>query len=46
MDKRDVVSLPTGDERRKSWQGSRGNKHDRRPNREVIETQPADLSAQ
>src|SRR5438309_162625 len=44
MDKRDVVSLPTG-ESRKSWQGSRGNKHDRR-NREALETQPADLSAQ
>jgi cytoskeletal protein CcmA (bactofilin family) len=45
MDKRDLVSLPTG-ESRKSWQGGRGNKHDRRQNREVIETQPADLSAQ
>src|SRR5881392_2364928 len=32
MDKRDVVPLPTGEERRKSWQsGGRGNKHqDRR----------------
>jgi len=47
MDKRDVVSLPTGEERRKSWQGGRGNKHqDRRQNRELVETQPADLSAQ
>jgi cytoskeletal protein CcmA (bactofilin family) len=46
MDKRDVVSLPTG-ESRKSWQsGGRGNKHQDRRNREVIETQPADLSAQ
>jgi cytoskeletal protein CcmA (bactofilin family) len=46
MDKRDIVSLPTG-EGRKSWQGGRGNKHqDRRQNREVVETQPADLSAQ
>jgi hypothetical protein len=46
MDKRDVVSLPTG-EGRKSWQSGRGNKHqDRRQNREVVETQPADLSAQ
>jgi hypothetical protein len=45
MDKRDVASLPTG-EGRKSWQG-RGNRHqDRRPNREVVEPQPADLSAQ
>jgi len=50
MDKRDVVSLPTG-ESRKSWQsGGRGNKHDRRNRdgitRDVIEAQPADLSAQ
>lgn len=44
MDKRDVVSLPTG-EGRKSWQSGRGKHQDRR-NREVVETQPADLSAQ
>ena len=49
MDKRDIVSLPSanGDERRKSWQsGGRGNKHQDRRNREAIEAQPADLSAQ
>ena len=47
MDKRDIVSLPNG-EGRKSWQtNGRGNRHqDRRPNREVVESQPADLSAQ
>ena len=48
MDKRDIVSLPSsnGEERRKSWQpGGRNNKHDRR-NRDAIESQPADLSAQ
>ena len=46
MDKRDIVSLPSG-EGRKSWQTNGRNKHqDRRPNREVVETQPADLSAQ
>jgi cytoskeletal protein CcmA (bactofilin family) len=45
MDKRDVVPLPTG-EGRKSWQSGGRNKHDRRPNREPIEAQPADLSAQ
>jgi endonuclease I len=47
MDKRDVVPLPTGEERRKSWQSGGRNKHqDRRQNREAIEAQPADLSAQ
>ena len=47
MDKRDVVALPTGEERRKSWQsGGRGNKHQDRRNRDVVESQPADLSAQ
>jgi len=48
MDKRDVVSLPSSEERRKSWQSGGRNKHqDRRPNREVaLEPQPADLSAQ
>ena len=46
MDKRDIVSLPSG-EGRKSWQTSGRNKHqDRRPNRDVVEVQPADLSAQ
>ena len=46
MDKRDIVSLPNG-EGRKSWQTNGRNKHqDRRPNREVVEPQPADLSAQ
>ena len=46
MDKRDVVTLPTG-EGRKSWQsGGRGNKHQDRRNREAVEPQPADLSAQ
>jgi cytoskeletal protein CcmA (bactofilin family) len=44
MDKRDVVSLPTSEERRKSWQ-PRGKHQDRSRNRE-IEPQPADLSAQ
>jgi cytoskeletal protein CcmA (bactofilin family) len=46
MDKRDVVPLSTGEERRKSWQGGRGNKHQDRRNREAIESQPVDLSAQ
>src|SRR5258705_12993412 len=46
MDKRDVVPLPTGDERRKSWQSGRNKHQDRRPNRDVVEAQPADLSAQ
>ncbi|HTD63181.1 MAG TPA: polymer-forming cytoskeletal protein [Verrucomicrobiae bacterium] len=49
MDKRDLVSLsnPNGEERRKSWQpGGRNNKHQDRRNREAIEAQPADLSAQ
>jgi endonuclease I len=46
MDKRDVVPLSNGDERRKSWQsGGRGNKHQNR-NREALEAQPVDLSAQ
>jgi cytoskeletal protein CcmA (bactofilin family) len=46
MDKSDLVSLPTGDERRKSWQTRGASKHqDRRP-RDVVESQPADLSAQ
>ena len=48
MDKRDIVPLSNGEERRKSWQSGGRNKHqDRRPNREVVvEPQPADLSAQ
>jgi len=43
MDKRDIVSLPTTEERRKSWQPRA--KHQDRRNREP-EIQPADLSAQ
>jgi cytoskeletal protein CcmA (bactofilin family) len=45
MDKRDVVSIPTG-EGRKSWQPRGNQKHHDRRNREAVETQPADLSAQ
>jgi cytoskeletal protein CcmA (bactofilin family) len=45
MDKRDIVPLSNG-EGRKSWQpNGRGNKHERR-NREALEAQPVDLSAQ
>lgn len=43
MDKRDVVPLSTGEERRPAWQ-PRSSKHERR-NRQH-DTQPADLSAQ
>ena len=46
MDKRDVVPLQNGDSARKSWQpNGRHNKHERR-NREALEAQPVDLSAQ
>jgi cytoskeletal protein CcmA (bactofilin family) len=44
MDKRDIVSPLNGEERRKSWQPSRGGGKHR--NREAVESQPADLSAQ
>jgi cytoskeletal protein CcmA (bactofilin family) len=46
MDKRDLVSLPNGNgEGRKSWQSGGRGKHQNR-NREALEAQPVDLSAQ
>jgi cytoskeletal protein CcmA (bactofilin family) len=45
MDKRDIVALPTTEERRKSWQSRTNGKHQDRRNHDT-EIQPADFSAQ
>jgi cytoskeletal protein CcmA (bactofilin family) len=45
MEKRDIVPLPTAEERRKAWQ-ARGKHQDRSHRETEAEPQPADLSAQ